>query len=123
MPAHSSHYLQPLDVGCYAPLKIIYGRLVQEKMLAGVNHIDEQDFVPLYLQARQQALSSSNIKSGFKATSLFPLDSDQALSRLQIKSHNKPVDIPVNKARQQVQRPSRIRSRYLPTVRRRVYGS
>jgi len=99
MPAHSSHYLQPLDVGCYAPLKIIYGRLVQEKMLAGVNHIDKQEFLPLYLQARQQALSPANIKSGFKATGLFPLDPNQALSRLQIKSNNKPVNKPVNKPR------------------------
>lgn len=31
MPAHSSHLLQPLDVGCFSPLKTIYGRKVQEK--------------------------------------------------------------------------------------------
>jgi hypothetical protein len=36
MPAHSSHLLQPLDVGCFSPLKTIYGRKVQEKMLAGI---------------------------------------------------------------------------------------
>jgi hypothetical protein len=92
MPAHSSHYLQPLDVGCFAPLKMIYGRRVQEKMLAGVNHIDKQDFLSLYLRARQQALSASNIRSGFKATGLIPLDPNQVLSRLQIKSNNKPID-------------------------------
>jgi len=28
MPAHSSHLLQPLDVGCFSPLKQTYGRLV-----------------------------------------------------------------------------------------------
>ena len=97
MPAHSSHYLQPLDVDCFAPLKLIYGRLVQEKMLAGVNHIDKQDFLPLYLQARRQALSPLNIKSGFEATGLFSLDSNQVLSRLQIKS-NKSVDKSVNES-------------------------
>jgi predicted HTH domain antitoxin len=26
MPPHSSHLLQPLDVGCFAPLKVAYGR-------------------------------------------------------------------------------------------------
>jgi hypothetical protein len=26
MPPHSSHLLQPLDVGCFAPLKKAYGR-------------------------------------------------------------------------------------------------
>jgi hypothetical protein len=74
MPPHSSHLLQPLDVGCFSPLKTIYGRKVQEKMLAGINHIDKQDFLPLYVGARQQALSPSNIRSGFIATGLSPFD-------------------------------------------------
>ena len=29
MPAHSSHLLQPLDVGCFSPLKKAYGKLVE----------------------------------------------------------------------------------------------
>lgn len=45
MPPRSSNLLQPLDVGCFAPLKIIYGRKVQEQMLAGIHHIDKQDFL------------------------------------------------------------------------------
>jgi len=28
LPPHSSHHLQPLDVGCFGPLKSIYGGLV-----------------------------------------------------------------------------------------------
>ena len=30
MPAYTSHLLQPLNVGCYSPLKRVYGRKVQE---------------------------------------------------------------------------------------------
>jgi hypothetical protein len=48
MPAHSSHLLQPLDVGCFSVLKRSYGRLVEQKMSLGVNHIDKQEFLPLY---------------------------------------------------------------------------
>ncbi|KAM4067167.1 DDE superfamily endonuclease [Hirsutella rhossiliensis] len=70
MPAHSSHLLQPLDVGCFSPLKTIYGR--------------KQDFLPMYLDARRQALSPSNIRSGFMATGLFPFDPNRVLSRLQV---------------------------------------
>ncbi|KAM4061094.1 DDE superfamily endonuclease [Hirsutella rhossiliensis] len=84
MPAHSSHLLQPLDVRYYSPLKTIYGRKVQEKMLAGIHHIDKQDFLPIYLEARRQALSPSNIRSGFMATGLFPFDPNGVLSRLQV---------------------------------------
>jgi hypothetical protein len=84
MPAYSSHLLQPLDVGCFPPLKTIYGRKVQEKMLAGIHHIDKQEFLPIYLEARRQALLPSNIRSGFMATGLFPLDPNKVLSRLQV---------------------------------------
>ncbi|XP_044717900.1 DDE superfamily endonuclease domain-containing protein [Hirsutella rhossiliensis] len=55
MPAHSSHLLQPLDVG--------------------VNHIDKEDFLLLYIEARRQALSrrTSEVDSWPQA---FPIQSD-----------------------------------------------
>src|SRR4030081_427431 len=37
MPPHSSHLLQPLDVGCFAPLKRAYGRLIEYKARIGLN--------------------------------------------------------------------------------------
>jgi len=47
-PPHSTHLLQPLDVGCFSPLKNAYGRLVQEKDQLGVHHIDKEDFLTIY---------------------------------------------------------------------------
>jgi len=41
MPPHSSHLLQPLDVGCFSPLKRYCGQQVAEIMAAGVNHVDK----------------------------------------------------------------------------------
>jgi hypothetical protein len=35
MPPHSSHLLQPLDVGCFSPLKTSYGRQVDNHMRLG----------------------------------------------------------------------------------------
>jgi hypothetical protein len=83
MPAHSSHLLQPLDVGCFAALKRSYGRRVEMKMGLGVNHIDKQEFLLLYQQARAEALHESNIRSGFAATGLVPYEPDRVLSLLQ----------------------------------------
>ncbi len=57
MPAHSSHLLQPLDVGCFSTLKRSYRRLVGEYIRLGVNHIDKTEFLPLFKQARAEALS------------------------------------------------------------------
>jgi hypothetical protein len=82
MPPHSSHLLQPLDVGCFAVLKRSYGRLVEHKMSLGINHIDKLDFLTLYQQARAQSLSEANIKSGFRGTGLVPYDPSAILSLL-----------------------------------------
>ena len=82
MPAHSSHLLQPLDVGCFSVLKQSYGRLVEQLMGSGVNHIDKRDFLPLYRQARQAALHRDNIQEGFAATSLVPYSPDRVLVQL-----------------------------------------
>ena len=51
MPPHSSHLLQPLDVGCFSPLKRAYGCLVENKAQLGSNHIDKFDFLEAYTQA------------------------------------------------------------------------
>jgi hypothetical protein len=80
MPAHLSHLLQPLDVGCFSPLKRAYGRLVEDKMQLGFNYIDKFDFLEAYPQARSAIFSPDNIKSGFSATGLIPLCPDQVLS-------------------------------------------
>jgi hypothetical protein len=52
MPPHSSHLLQPLDVGCFGLLKRAYGGLVEAKMRLGYNHIDKLDFLKAYPAAR-----------------------------------------------------------------------
>lgn len=82
MPPHSSHLLQPLDVGCFSVLKRSYGRLVEEKMGLGINHIDKQEFLSLYQQARLEALSKSNIQGGFSGTGLFPYNPNRVLDLL-----------------------------------------
>lgn len=53
MPAHTSHLLQPLDIGVFRPLKRAYGKLVEEIMMAGNNHIDKEDFLYLYPPAHK----------------------------------------------------------------------
>jgi len=82
MPPHSSHILQPLDVSCFSPLKHLYGQRVQEKVQNGVYSIGKENFLQIYPKVHQQALSSSNIKSGFAATGLIPLSPERVLSKI-----------------------------------------
>jgi hypothetical protein len=82
MPPHLSHLLQLLNVSCFSVLKRLYGRLVEQKMSLGINYIDKYEFIPLYQQARTEALNERNIKSGFSATGLVPYDLERVLSVL-----------------------------------------
>ena len=50
MAAHSSHILQPLDVGCFGPLKKAYGREIEEMMRACITHITKTDFLQHFAQ-------------------------------------------------------------------------
>ena len=82
MPPHSSHLLQPLDVGCFAPLKRSYGKQVESQIRLGINHITKEEFLSIYLHAHREAMSSNNIKSSFEATGLVPYEPDRVLSCL-----------------------------------------
>jgi hypothetical protein len=82
MPAQSSHLLQPLGVSCFSVLKRAYGRIVEQIVGCGVNHIDKREFLPLYRQARQEALHQGNIQAGFAATGLVPYSPDRVLAQL-----------------------------------------
>jgi hypothetical protein len=84
MPPHSSHLLQPLDVGCFAVLKQSYGRQIEGFIRNGVNHIDKPDFLRAYYSAHTEALSLGNIQSSFAATGLVPYDPERVLSKLHI---------------------------------------
>jgi len=79
MPPHSSHILQPLDVGCFSVLKRAYSKQVVEYMRLGINHIDKLEFLTAFKAARSEAMTASNIRSGFAATGLVPLDPEQVL--------------------------------------------
>ena len=85
MPPHSSHLLQPLDVGCFSPLKRAYGHQIEICIQLGRNHIDKLDFLEAFKPARATALDSSNIHSGFAAAGLLLYNSERVLSRLQFK--------------------------------------
>lgn len=82
MPPHSSHLLQPLDISCFAVLKRSYGRQIEDLMRVGVSHINKSDFLPAYLTARIESLTSNIIRSGFTAAGLVPYDPERVLSKL-----------------------------------------
>jgi hypothetical protein len=85
MPAHASHILQPLDVGCFSPLKRAYKKEVGALANSHINHIDKLAFLAAFTTVYKDVFSSNNIKAGFQATGLVPLDPGVVLSKLEIK--------------------------------------
>jgi hypothetical protein len=80
MPPHSSHLLQPLDVGCFSPLKKAYGLLMCNR----INHITKLEFLPCFVAAFNAAITKSNILGGFRGTGLVQLDPEVVISQLDI---------------------------------------
>ena len=65
MPMHMSHLLQPLNVGCFSPLKTAYEHKVRELARQRVFYIDKNKFLNIYLYIHTLVFSKQNIKSGF----------------------------------------------------------
>jgi hypothetical protein len=67
MSPHSSHLLQPLDVGCFTPLKVGYGRQAENLMRSRINHITNSSschaLKPLLTLLSQKTIS----QEGFEA--------------------------------------------------------
>ena len=82
MPPHSSHLLQPCDVGCFAVLRRRYGQQIESYIQNRVNYIDKHDFLKAYFITRTQSMSIANIQSGFTATGLVPHNPERMLLKL-----------------------------------------
>ncbi|KAJ6258426.1 hypothetical protein Dda_2933 [Drechslerella dactyloides] len=84
MPPHSSHLLQPLDIGCFGPLKQAYGRQVESLMRAHVNHISKLEFLAGFQKAFTITITKRNILSSFAGAGIVPYNPDRVLSKLDV---------------------------------------
>lgn len=79
LPSHTSHKLQPCDVGIFGPLKTAYREQVEQLFRGGANTVGKQHFTLLYDRARNAAFTPENIKSAWRKAGLFPFDPDRVL--------------------------------------------
>ncbi|OBS15737.1 hypothetical protein FPOA_13465 [Fusarium poae] len=99
MPPNSSHLLQPLDFGCFGPLKKAHGREIEHLMRRCITHITKVTFFPAFYAAHQAAITESNIKGGFGGAGLVPFDPESVISRLdvQLRTLTPPEGLPKRK--------------------------
>jgi hypothetical protein len=96
MPPHSSHLLQPLDVGCFAPLKKAYGRQAEDLMRNQITHITKLEFLPCFIRAYNAAITPSNIQGGFRGAGLVPFDPERVITALDVRLRTPSPLLPSN---------------------------
>jgi hypothetical protein len=94
MPAHASHLLQPLDVGCFGPLKKAYGREIERLIGCSITHISKTEFFPAFHAAHRATITESNIRGGFRGAGLAPLDPENVISKMdvQLRTPTPPIE-------------------------------
>jgi hypothetical protein len=85
LPAHASHLLQPLDVGCFSPLKRSYGRQLEDFIKAHITHITKLEFFLAFKAAHFATMTKANIQGGFRGAGLVPFDPQAVISKLDVK--------------------------------------
>jgi hypothetical protein len=81
-PPHSTHRLQPLDVGLFSPLATYYSQAI-DKLLAesqGLVRVTKRDFWLLFREAWGQAFTAKNIQNAWEATGIHPFKPEKVLS-------------------------------------------
>jgi DDE superfamily endonuclease len=83
LPAHTTHLLQPLDVGPFRPLATAYKAGVQERgYLNAIYNVNKLEFLEIYKTARLRGISKENIMKGWRNSGLQPFDSKVVLDLL-----------------------------------------
>jgi hypothetical protein len=101
LPSHTSHKLQPCDVGVFAPLKSAYRDQVERLYRGGINTVGKEHFTSLYSPARERAFTKRNITAAWAASGLFPFNEDRVLrhtpkppTQISVPNHNEKVGCP-----------------------------
>jgi hypothetical protein len=96
--------MQPLDVGCFQPLKWYYGRVLDYQARTGAIDIKKVDFFATLESIRREAFTQGTIQSGWLKTGLHPWAPEVVLQRIRIyEAVDEPTSRPATpKARQPI---------------------
>ena len=86
LPPHTTHLLQPLDLGIFGPLAKAYKKQLHDHTRFGTANISKVQFLNFYLTARRDAITSTNIESAWKGAGLVPFDPTRVLEKIRPKT-------------------------------------
>lgn len=83
LPAHTSHILQPLDVGVFKSFKTNYSKACRRYMVDHPGRVITSDAIAgLLAEAWPLSFTPVNILSGFKKTGVYPLNPGEVCDRM-----------------------------------------
>ncbi|EGX92365.1 DDE superfamily endonuclease, CENP-B-like protein [Cordyceps militaris CM01] len=95
LPAHTSHILQPLDMGLFAPLKRKY-RSAYSSLAQGMELANQKAlFIDAYAIARASAFTPENVRGGWRGTGIRPINASVPLSHVLVLDPHTPHDEPI----------------------------
>lgn len=94
LPPHTSHLLQPLDVGVFSPLKRALSAEIEKLFRLDTRRIPRIEWTEAYITARAKAFTSRSIESSFRASGIYPLSPITILSTLRMPTSTPPTTPP-----------------------------
>lgn len=82
LPPHTTHFLQPLDVGCFQPLKWHHGQALDINARTGGSDYTKADFLAALEDIRTRTFTPRTIRGGFKRCGIVPLNAEEVLPKL-----------------------------------------
>ena len=74
LPPNTTHIAQPLDKGCFGPLKTEWKKVCHDYLVTEGRVVTRYSFSKLFSKAWMQSMTMRNILSGFLVTGICPLD-------------------------------------------------
>ncbi|KAF1924506.1 DDE-domain-containing protein, partial [Didymella exigua CBS 183.55] len=84
MPAHSSHLLQPLNVGCFSPLKRAYSDKISGLAQYSSKQIKKEAFLLAFKAAFKRLITKENIYVGFRGAGLVLQNLEAVILKLNV---------------------------------------
>ena len=79
LPPNTTHKTQPLDKGCFAPLKRYWSHAYFSANKRKV--ITRFQFSELFSKAWKKGMTANNIKAGFRTTGIYPYNPEAVIQR------------------------------------------
>jgi len=87
---HSSHLIQPLDVGVFSSLKAAMRSTLSTIFRTGILRLQKPEWIQSYSKAREKAMTRRNIEAGWRGAELWPINPQWILNRLPEKTTPSP---------------------------------